>query len=252
MGQLRLSEDGLYYWDGKEWVTTLSNDGRTRWNGTAWVPVTSVAAMPPPGYQYPQRQSMVRVPSSWTKPLQYGVTAYYALSAIYVMSIHFLMSGPLKQIVDRAVQQSYQRDLQIDPNFPPPSAQYISGLESVVTSFLWIGAVLGVAIASLVIVGALRRWVWVYWVVLVLLGLGAIGLPINLATAIAGGSPFTGGLGLPTWLYWLSVAVGVPGTALFVWMLVALIRRGPWGMPKISSQTAAGAPPVSGAASPAN
>ena len=39
----QLSPDGMYYWDGQRWVSTLSPDGRSRWNGTAWVP-----ARPPP------------------------------------------------------------------------------------------------------------------------------------------------------------------------------------------------------------
>ena len=33
---LRMSPDGMYYWDGQAWVSTLSHDGRSRWNGQAW------------------------------------------------------------------------------------------------------------------------------------------------------------------------------------------------------------------------
>ena len=43
MAELRLSEDGLHYWDGRHWVTTLSPDGRFRWNGSAWVQNASTA-----------------------------------------------------------------------------------------------------------------------------------------------------------------------------------------------------------------
>jgi hypothetical protein len=39
---------------------------------------------------------------------------------------------------------------------------------------------------------------------------------------------------MPTWIYTLSVAVAIPGAALFVWMLVALVKRGPWAMKKIA------------------
>jgi len=42
---------------------------------------------------------------------------------------------------------------------------------------------------------------------------------------------------LPGWISWLSVALGVPSTALFVWMLVAVVRYGPWAMTrKVESQ----------------
>ncbi|HEX9476996.1 MAG TPA: hypothetical protein VGA41_10085, partial [Candidatus Dormibacteraeota bacterium] len=62
-----------------------------------------------------------------------------------------------------------------------------------------------------------------------------LGLPINLFSAVAG-STYPGSLyGLPSWTYWLSVAVGIPGVALFIWMLVALIRYGPWATTKTSA-----------------
>jgi len=49
VADLRLSDDGLFYWDGRQWVTTLSPDGRFRWNGSAWVAVGGVA---PPAPHY--------------------------------------------------------------------------------------------------------------------------------------------------------------------------------------------------------
>ena len=70
---------------------------------------------------------------------------------------------------------------------------------------------------------------------LVLLGLGTLQTPLNLvnivnpsATSAAAGYTF------PTSFYFLALLVSVPGTALFVWMLVALVRRGPWGMVRVT------------------
>jgi hypothetical protein len=37
--ELQLSPDGAYYWDGKEWVSTISHDRLYRWDGRAWVPL---------------------------------------------------------------------------------------------------------------------------------------------------------------------------------------------------------------------
>jgi len=45
----QISPDGMFYWDGQQWVSTLSPDGRSRWNGTAWVPTGH--AYGPPAYQ---------------------------------------------------------------------------------------------------------------------------------------------------------------------------------------------------------
>jgi hypothetical protein len=38
------------------------------------------------------------------------------------------------------------------------------------------------------------------------------------------------GFSLPSWTYWISVALSIPAATLFVWMLIALIKRGPWAM----------------------
>jgi hypothetical protein len=37
---------------------------------------------------------------------------------------------------------------------------------------------------------------------------------------------------MPTWLIWISIGIGTVGTGLFVWMLIAVIRYGPWAMVK--------------------
>jgi hypothetical protein len=46
------------------------------------------------------------------------------------------------------------------------------------------------------------------------------------------------GYSLPSWIYWMSIVLSIPAAALFVWMLVAIVKRGPWAMTKV-------APPVS-------
>jgi hypothetical protein len=225
MADMRLSDDGLYYWDGSRWISTLSPDGRWKWNGSAWVPVTGMAAPglgPYPSYQQP---APPRQPTPWTKPMQYAVAAWYAVSGIYALSIPFWMSGTMTQIINKSIQTSSAQN----PEVSPPPAEVVSSITTMMTGVLWIAAIVGVIISVVIIIGALNRWTWMFYVVLVLLGLGAAGLPINLVSAIVGSTsanPFS----LPTWITWLSVAVGVPGTVLFIWMLVGVIRYGPWAM----------------------
>ena len=77
----QLSPDGLYYWDGTQWQTTLSHDGRTRWNGSEWIPVQGIGS--PAGTNL--YGSATREPTSWTRPLQYAVAGWYAMSAIYAL-----------------------------------------------------------------------------------------------------------------------------------------------------------------------
>ncbi len=224
MADMRLSEDGLYYWDGSRWISTLSPDGRWRWNGSGWVPVAAMVApafAPYPSYQ----QATPRRPTPWTKPMQYAVAAWYALSGLYALSLPFWMSGTMSQMINQSIQRSTAQN----PEVSPPPAEVVSTITAMMSGVLWIAAIIGVVISVVIIIGALNRWTWMFYVVLVFLGLGAISLPFNIIGALAGSTalnPYS----LPVWVTWLSVVLGIPSTALFVWMLVAVIRYGPWAM----------------------
>ena len=213
---LKLSDDGLYYWDGAQWVTTLSHDGRSRWNGTAWVPVG--VAPPPAQFQLPRK---AREATGWTKALQYTVAGWYLLQAIYGLAVPFVMSGPLTVYVNEAMQRSAE----LNPDTPPPPMDLIS---TVISWSLAFGAVVAIAISTVAIVGALKRWTWVYYTVLVLLGFQTVTFPFTLLSAVS--TSALSPVRLPVELTIASVAFGIPGIALFAWMLVAAIKRGPWGM----------------------
>ena len=74
-----------------------------------------------------------------------------------------------------------------------------------------------------------------FYVVLVLLGISALLLPVDLVYVFAGGRIMgLQGVTMPTTVYAVSFFTGIPGAALFVWMLIALIRRGPWAMKLVS------------------
>jgi hypothetical protein len=240
VADLKLSEDGFYYWDGRQWISTLSPDGRLRWNGYAWVPVASMAPMAAPAYPHYQQPATVRVPTPWTRPMQLTVAAWYALSGLYAVSLPFWMSG----VVTQAFNQSFQRQAQLNPNVTPPPPELVSSMASMMSGILWVSVIIGVAICSVLVIGALMRWTWSFWVVLVLLGLGTLALPFNLISALAG-SAYTANLyGLPAWTIWLSIAIGIPTAALFVWMLVALIRYGPWATTKTTASAATAPAPA--------
>jgi len=197
-------------------VTTLSHDGRSRWNGTAWVPLGTA---PQVAQFQPQRK--VREATGWTKPLQYAVAGWYLLQAIYGIALPFVMSGPMTDYLNQVMQRSAE----LNPDAPPPPIELIS---TIITWSFAFGAVVAIAISTLAIIGALKRWTWVYYAVLVLLGFQSATFPFTLLSAFSS-SAFSP-VKLPVELTIASVAFGIPGVALFVWMLVAAIRRGPWGM----------------------
>jgi hypothetical protein len=219
----------MFYWDGQQWVSTLSPDGRSRWNGTTWVPTGH--AYGPPTYQAAGRA--LREPTSWTRPLQLAVAGWYVLEGLYALSLPFWMGGPMSQ----AMNQSIQRQQQLYPTVSPPPVEFTNVMTSMMGGILWVSALFGLVIAVVVVVGALQRWTWMYYVVLVLLGFGALSLPVDVVDAMGGSAvSAASGFSLPAWTYWLGLVSAIPSTALFIWMLVALVKRGPWAMRKVSPQ----------------
>ena len=226
----QISPDGMYYWDGQAWVSTLSHDGRHRWNGTAWVPVAGYT--PAAGFGSAPASNL-REPTSWTRPLQYAVIAYYSLTGLYGALSPLFLYGSMRDYLHSVAAQSAQQAQQSNPGASPPP-DLTPFFDAMLPWILGVSAVFAVAIAAVVIIGALNRWRWLYYVLLVFLGLGVLGLPFTIlsatgvtATAARVPSPI-GGTG------WVSVGFSILGAALFVWMLVALIRRGPWAMRRVS------------------
>jgi hypothetical protein len=161
--------------------------------------------------------------------MQYSVAAFYIVQAIWAIALPFVMAGPMADYFNQIVQ----RNAQLNPNVAPPPANFLAGMTTLITLGLAIGAAVGVAIAVVAIIGALKRWTWVFYVVLVLFGLGTLSLPFSVISAVAT-SAFVP-VKLPALVTWTSVAFGVPEAALFVWMLVAAFRRGPWAMTRLST-----------------
>jgi hypothetical protein len=215
----------MYYWDGASWVSTVSPDGRFRWNGSAWTPLTGYGPIP---QQAPRK---LREPTSWTRPLQYAVAGRYVLTGIYAAALPLWMGGVMSQYVQRSIQRQQQA-------YPPgegPPPGFNEMMTSIMSGSLWLAAVLAIAISVIAIIGAWKLWAWVYYAVLVLLGIGLISLPYNIID-LTTGRAISGmqGMRLPEWTYVVSLATGVVSAALFAFMLAALIKRGPWGMRRVS------------------
>lgn len=212
----------MYYWDGQSWKSTLSPDGRFRWDGSAWTPISSMAVTPYGVAVPPQRQ-----PTSWTRPLQLAVGGWYVWSILYVLSEPIWLGGMMGQILNQSLQRSQQANPEVSP--PPPGfADMMSGVMNV---SLWASVMFYAAIFVVILIGTWKRWTWMYYVVLALLGLTALLTPFQLVYVFIGGSlTRINGFGLPSWIYLLNFVTGIPAVALFVWMLVAAVKRGPWAM----------------------
>jgi hypothetical protein len=217
----------MYYWDGQQWASTLSPDGRFRWNGSAWETVPSMA-YPPPYYsgRPPQRE-----PTSWTRPLQIAVVARYVASGLYGLALPFWMQGYMSAVMQRSLQQQQQA---YPPGAGPPPG-FTDMMNSIVTGSVWMGAILGLVITIVAIAGAVRRWPWAHYLILVLLGFTLLGTVFNLINLVAGGALTARQPQPPEFTRVAAYTFGAIDTVLFVWMLVALVRRGPWAMKQLIS-----------------
>jgi hypothetical protein len=227
MSEQRISADGLYYWDGKQWLTTLSPDGRSRWDGSRWVPLPQVAV--PVAYNpvpFPVTQKPARVPTSWTRPMQYAVAAAFGIWGLYSVSVPFWLAGTM----DSYMRQIALRQAAQEPELYPNPNQYADMMSGIGTVSLVIGVVIGAAIALVVVIGALKRWTWLFWVAFALLALEVAGLPFQIANAFGALDNLTPGLLIPPALTWISVGGGLVAAALAAWMVVAALTRGPWAM----------------------
>jgi hypothetical protein len=233
--QPRLSADGLFYWDGKQWVSALSPDGRHRWDGSSWVPIPMSYAPPqqvfvpvPPGAA-PVKPA--QVPTAWTRPLQIALATVYALQGLYAISAPFWLGGAL----DQSMRQVALRQARQNPGLYPNPNQYADTMSTFGTVILAVIVLTGLAIVVVVLVGTWRRWTWMYYVVLVLLAFQIIGLPDQVAGA-AGLFRDQPTVQLPAAAFAVGTASGLLATGLFAWMLVALLRRGPWATRRLTPQ----------------
>lgn len=216
----------MYYWDGQRWASTLSPDGRFRWNGSTW------ESLPPFAYppSYGTARAAPRVPTSWTQALQIAVVVRYVASGLYGLALPFWMQGYMSAVMQRSIQQQQQA-------YPPgdgPPPGFADMMNSIATMSIWVGAIIGFAITVVAIVAAIRRWAWAYYAVLVLLGFTLLGTVFNAINLAAGGALTANQPRPPEFTEVAAYVFGAFDTALFVWMLVALIRRGPWAMRRVS------------------
>ena len=181
-------------------VGQVSADGQFRWDGQQWVPIA-------PG---------TREPTSWTRPMQLGAAGLFALEAIVSVAISAVFIN----------HDSMLRVLQAQ-NTQFPSGTSVDTVVNIAIGFT-IGTVVVIAVLELVAaLGSLRGWRWMFWAALILFGLGGLGTFTNLGSfARPDTTP------MPVGALALSEILSVADLAFFVWLLVGVIKFGPWAMKK--------------------
>lgn len=176
----------------------ISADGQFRWDGQQWVPLAA----------------NYREPTSWTRPMQLISAALFAVSGLsgIIITIAFVNH-------DSVLKAIHAQGTQI------PSGTDIDTVVNITIGVTWGIAFLFAVLWLVAAVGSYLGWRWIFWAALVLFGVSGIGAFTNL-TSIANPdkSPVPiGGL-------IVSEVFSVGSLAMFVWMLIAVIKFGPWAM----------------------
>ena len=181
-------------------VGQVSADGQFRWDGQQWQPIM-------PG---------TREPTSWTRPMQRAAAALFVVEAISSVVIAFAFINH-----DTMVRAIKAQGTQI------PASTTIGQIADFALATT-IGFIVFIALLSLVAaVGSYLGWRWMFWVALVLFGLGGIGALTNLTSLFR---PETSPIPIAGLI--VNELISIANLAMFVWLLVGVIKFGPWAMRK--------------------
>jgi hypothetical protein len=203
--------------------TRLSPDGMYSWDGGKWVPV-GAGHLPAPATS--------RVETSWTRPTQYVVAAWCAVQVLWIASLPFWYISTMTRYAD----VMNLREQQLHPGTPTPPPDMMSNTNTAMTLVFYVGVLVLLVIFAVAIVGTLTRWAGAFYAILVLVGLEVIWLVFGVLQTVAISALLGQYAGPPEWMVWMQVGFAVASAALFVWMLIAAVKRGPWAMKKATPE----------------
>ena len=176
----------------------ISADGQFRWDGQQWVPI----------------ERGFREPTPWTRPMQLTSAALFAISVL-----SSIISTVIFVNHDTMVKALKAQSVSL------PSGTTIDDVANISLAFTY-GVVIFFAILQIVAaIGSYLGWRWMFWAALVLFGLSGISAFTNLASLASPDRSAVPIAGL-----YASELFALLSLAMFVWMLIGVIKYGPWAM----------------------
>ena len=146
--------------------------------------------------------------------MKLAAAALFVTQAVYsvIVSLIFINATNMKRILEEQGTQVPQgTDMDTVVNI------------AVVTG---LAVVFVIAVCEIVAaIGSYLGWRWMFWVALVLFAFGGLGAFTNIGTLL---KPETSPI--PLWGIALSELFAIASLGLFIWMLIAVIKFGPWAM----------------------
>ena len=103
-------------------------------------------------------------PNPWTPATRYTVIAWFAVGIVWSAAGPLWLNAPVAD----SIAQTF------DQTFGPPTAADLAEASAKATTLVWTWAVVTALVDVLVIAGAVRRWGWVYNLVIVLWALWSV------------------------------------------------------------------------------
>ncbi|HSS93364.1 MAG TPA: hypothetical protein VLR46_05160 [Candidatus Dormibacteraeota bacterium] len=176
----------------------ISADGQFQWDGQQWMPLAK----------------NYRVPTPWTRPMQLISAAIFAASAIGGVAVTLIFVN----------HDSVLRALQAQGTQVPSG----TSMDTVINVTIGVTYAISIVFALLWLVAAIGSylgWRWVFWAALILFGLSGISALTTIGSLANPDRSIIPASGLI-----VSEIFDVLGLAMFVWMLIAVIKYGPWAM----------------------
>ena len=176
----------------------VSADGQFRWDGQQWVPIPSGS----------------REPTPWTRPMQLAAAALLTVEALITVASVAIFYN----------QDAVRKTLEAGGTQIPQGAT-----EDQIITFTIVGAIAFAALLGLLelfgALGAVLRWRWIFWYVLVLMGLGSLSALFGLVGLFRPtNSP------IPIGIQIFEEVLAFGAVAMLIWMVIGLIKFGPWAM----------------------
>jgi hypothetical protein len=168
--------------------------------------------------------------------MHYLVAAFFGVQALFIGSLPFWYITTMTQWADAMNRQNQQ----LNPGQPTPPPDLMSNIDAEMTVAFYVMVVVLLSISIAALVGALSRWMAAFYLILGLLCLETLylvfGVLGTLVESLASSALIGQSIGPPAWIMWTEAAFGVPAAALFAWMLIATVRRGPWAMRRVAAE----------------
>ena len=175
----------------------------------------------PPSAPVYRLDEFERKPTGWTLPMQRAVGLYLIVGTILAFVVYFAVQTELHRVVHDQLVKSLATQSQ---------KAYTAGEINTLTDQSLLAGLIGSVFFGLIAVafGAVtlaRRATWIFIVDMVLTGFGVLGLIFALISLV---SPQKVALSAA-----YSVLQSMASTALFAWMMVGLVKYGPWAEEKV-------------------